>query len=281
MSWLSNREIERSLRRAHTSESLLRAERDSLEAMVEERTLQLKETQLEKISQLYSFAEFGRLSSGLFHDLMNPLTAVSLNVERAKSEEQALGDLSRVQHYLDEAFTAAKRMERFITAIRTQIGTHGEKKSFSLVTETQQVIDILSYKACALNVALVLYATQNVIVVGDPVRWSQIVLNLVTNGIDAYDALQTTQKKPTVTITLKEHKNTITCSVHDTGSGITEKDLPNIFTPFFSTKPSQPTKGTGIGLSIVQGILEKDFNGTIAVVSTPIAGTTFTITLSK
>jgi len=282
VSWLSNREIERSLARAHRSEATLRAERDTLEVIVEERTRELKETQLEKISQLYSFAEFGRLSSGLFHDLMNPLTAVSLNVERAKETEQTLGDISRVQHYLDQAFVAAKRMERFITAIRTQIGKHGEKKQFSLTEETSQVLDILSYKAHVAKVELVFRRGAEIVIVGDAVRWSQVMLNLITNGIDAYDGKNDEATSVgSVVITLKEHAHTITCTVSDNGVGIPEKDIDNIFAPFFTTKPSQPTKGTGIGLSIVKTIIEKDFNGTVAVASTASSGTTFTVTVPK
>lgn len=84
VSWLSNREINKSLLRARHSEKLLKKERDSLEIKVEERTKELKNAQLQKVSQLYRFAEFGRLSSGLFHDLMNPLNAVYLNLEMAR-----------------------------------------------------------------------------------------------------------------------------------------------------------------------------------------------------
>ena len=279
VSWLSNREIEASLARAHRSEASLRAERDSLEVIVEERTAALKEVQLEKISQLYSFAEFGRLSSGLFHDLMNPLTAVSLNVERAKSQGETLEDLSRTQHYLDQAFVAAKRMERFILAVRKQIGKQGDVKEFSLVEEISQVVDILSYKAHVAEVKLVLHAPENISLVGDPVRFSQAMLNLITNAIDAYDCKTESMKECTVVVSVHKTTEGIICTVHDTGMGIEEKNIGTIFKPFFTTKPSQDTKGTGIGLSIVKTIIEKDFNGTIAVVSTPLTGTVFTIAL--
>jgi len=281
VSWLSNREIEASLARAHRSEASLRAQRDSLEVLVEERTKELKEAQLEQISQLYSFAEFGRLSSGLFHDLMNPLTAVSLNVERAKTEGETLGDITRTQHYLDQAFVAAKRMEQFISAIRKQIGKHGEKKEFSLVEETSQVLDILSYKAHVAEVTLTLQATQDCVIVGDPMRFSQVMLNLVTNAIDAYDCKLESQTDCSVVISIEQSGTDVVCTVTDRGIGIEEKNIENIFKPFFTTKPNEKTKGTGIGLSIVKTIIEKDFNGTITVVSTPSTGTVFTVTLPQ
>ncbi|MBY0328742.1 HAMP domain-containing histidine kinase [Patescibacteria group bacterium] len=281
LSWLSNRETERSLRRAHISEAALRAQRDSLELLVEERTRELKETQLEKISQLYSFAEFGRLSSGLFHDLMNPLSAVSLNVEKAKTEGQTEGDLFRAQHYLEKAFVAAQRMERFIRAVRKQIGKQGELKEFSLREEASQVIDILSYKAQVAEVQLVLVVPDDIVLLGEPVRFSQILLNLITNAIDAYDGAPQDQKDRTVVVNISQTSTHSMCTVLDHGVGIDQEHIDAIFEPFFTTKPVQETKGSGIGLSIAKTIIEKDFNGTVTVESSPVSGTLFTLIFPK
>lgn len=82
--WLFAHSIRQSLMRAQKSEQALKEERDSLEIKVKERTDELRQAEQEKIGQLYRLAEFGRLSSGIFHDLMNPLTAVSLNLEQIK-----------------------------------------------------------------------------------------------------------------------------------------------------------------------------------------------------
>jgi signal transduction histidine kinase len=282
VSWLSNREIERSLLRAHRSEDSLRKERDMLEATVEERTRELKEAQLEKISQLYSLAEFGRLSSGLFHDLMNPLTAVSLNVEKAKSEGQAHeGGLSKAEQYLDQAFVAAQRMERFIVAVRKQIGKEGDKRQFSPVEETRQVIDILSYKARLADVDIVLAESVVSQIVGDPVQWSQIMLNLISNGIDAYDDMPKAVDPRTVIVAFSEHKDAIVCTVLDHGIGIPKENMEKIFEPFFTTKPRQGAKGTGIGLSLVKRMIEKNFNGAISAASSQETGTIFSVVLSK
>src|SRR6185503_5096075 len=72
VSWLSNRETEKSLKRARASEKELKKERDQLEIKVEERTRELKQAQLEKMTQLHRFAEIGRLTSGFLHDLVSP-----------------------------------------------------------------------------------------------------------------------------------------------------------------------------------------------------------------
>jgi len=67
-------------------------------------------------------------------------------------------------------------------------------------------------------------------------------------------------------------------TVRDTGSGMTEEDIPHIFEPFYTTK--KEGKGTGLGLSVVYGIIERH-SGSISVESKQDIGTTFTITLPR
>jgi len=82
VAWLYNREIERSLQRAKSSEQALKEERDLLEVKVAKRTDELRRAQLDKVQQLNRLAELGQLSSGLFHDILNLLTALSLRADR-------------------------------------------------------------------------------------------------------------------------------------------------------------------------------------------------------
>jgi len=89
ISWLSNREIEKSLHRARTSEAALKKERDMLEVRVVQRTKELQKAQLDKMIHLYRFADFGRLASGLLHDLVSPLTTVALNLDHLQSLARA------------------------------------------------------------------------------------------------------------------------------------------------------------------------------------------------
>ena len=118
IAWLFCRGIGRALVRAQQSEKELKEERDSLEIKVITRTEQLRQMEMEKISQLYRLAKFGRLSSGIFHDLINPLTAISLNLEQVnadaadkindsvgyRSENQKENKISLTKSYLSQAF---------------------------------------------------------------------------------------------------------------------------------------------------------------------------------
>lgn len=277
VTWLSNRQIERALKRARHSEAELIKERDSLEIKVEERTQELKKVQLEKMTQLYRFAEFGRLSSGIFHDLINPMTAISLNLERLKD----LGpkEINNTQSYLNSAFEATKRMEDFIMAIRKQIQKENTAKIFSLTEEIIQTLQILNHRAQQSGVEILFSPiTDNIETFGDPVRFTQVIMNLVCNAIDSYDQTSGTSRQ--VEIGLAQTANSISLTVRDHGCGIPAVDQSKIFNPFYTTKRGTD-KGLGIGLSSAKNIIEKDFAGTIELSSQENSGTTFTVTLPK
>lgn len=268
VSWLSNHEIERSLLRARNSEAALARERDLLEDRVEERTRELKQAQLEKILQLNRFADFGRISSGFFHDIINPLTAVSLNLEQLSTKERS--DL------LKQAIAGIKHIEGFALAARKQVQGHNtEVRLFSPADETREVLAILENKARGTRVSLVSVLDGSLKLHGSPVKFHQLVSNLVANAIDAYD--NAPAKSRVVTVELRAKQSVMLLSVSDSGVGIHPDHIRLVFDPFFTTKPVD--KGTGIGLLIVKRIVEEDFNGSISIASKPGMGTTFTVTM--
>lgn len=306
VSWLSNREIEKSLARARRSEADLKKERDSLEITVEARTRELKETQAEKMTQLYRFAEFGRLSSGLFHDLINPLTAVSLNIEKVKNMEEVRAHvksveektgavpISELSEYVSKAISAAKKMEDMVSAVRKQLSRQETKSLFSVNEEIAQALEVLSYKAQKSGVAIRLFSREEVQTYGDAVKFNQVALNLVANAIDSYlpavallarrslgvaGAKEGLEKRDgdtrPVTMSLSQEGGVIIFEVKDRGIGISEENKPRLFEPFFTTK--EEGYGLGIGLSMTKRIVEKDFGGNIEVTSKEGDGSTFTV----
>lgn len=279
--WLSNREIEKSLARARRSEAELEKERDSLEVTVEERTKELKEAQAEKMAQLYRFAEFGRLSSGLFHDLMNPLTAISLNMEKIKNENN--NAISEVKMYIDKAILSARKMEDFVVAVRKQLARRENKALFSLNEEVRYVIDVLSYKAQKANVEMRFSTGEDIKIFGDAVKFNQVALNLIVNAIDAYLPRQSSVLAGgagrVVSVSLRGEKGNIILSVKDRGVGIPAENTQKIFESFFTTKAGG--QGIGIGLSMTKRIVEKDFGGTIGVTSKIGEGSVFMVKFSQ
>lgn len=268
VSWLSNREIERSLQRARASEAALAKQRDLLEVRVEERTRELKQAQLEKILQLNRFADFGRISSEFFHDIINPLTAVSLNLEQLSTKRRS--------ELLQEAIKGVKHIEDFAQAARKQVQNRTDDLHlFSPAKSAYEVVELLESKARSAGVAITTEFDERIRLYGSPTKFHQMLSNVIANAIDAYETTPLEHRQVTVSIT---HRNrTCHITVKDRGIGIPADQLGSIFDPFFTTKPVE--KGTGIGLLIVKQVVEGDFRGQVKVASTPSLGTIFTILL--
>lgn len=276
VSWLSNREIERALKRAWRSEAALRRQRDNLEVIVEKRTNQLKQAQVEKLSQLYRFAEFGRISSGIFHDLVNPLTSVSLSLATLKKDPKIKKEFLDAKFALDRAINGTKRLEGFINAARHQMRNQTLRQKFSLRREIAQTIQIFEHRAKKEHIQILFDEGENITILGDPIKFNQLVTNLITNAFDAYFGIR--RKSKIVKINLQKIDGNAKMAISDWGSGIKKEDLPKIFTPLFTTKNIK--QGTGIGLSICKEIVEKDLSGKIKVLSKRGFGTTFTVEFS-
>lgn len=274
IAWLFIRTINQSLRRALESELLLREERDSLEIKVESRTREIKNLQAEKINQLYRLAEFGRLSSGIFHDLINPLTAVSLNLEQIKTETDL--KIISAKSYLSQALLATNKMESLITSIKKQISRENVIEIFSLNQEINQTIQILSYKSRKADVNIKFREDKEITMRGDALKFGQIIANLLANAIDACE--DSSQKE--ILIDLNSDENMIELKVKDSGIGISKENLEKIFEAFFSTKKIGNC-GLGLGLASTKNIVEKDFGGKISVTSELNIGTSFIINIPK
>lgn len=263
ITWLSNREIVKSLARAHRSEAALKEERDKLELRVEERTQELKSAQIQAMSQVYHFAEFGKLSSGIFHDLVAPMTSLSLNLEQLKTLDQK--NLSEMTGYYIEALKASKRMEHFLFAIRRQIQHQEVIQTFKLMDEVDYAVQVLAYRAQKEEVELAVQGKKELTLIGNPLKFNQILINLITNAIDAYQGCPKTDQPRVVELKLDKTDEGVLLTVLDHGSGIPKGQLKQIFEPFYTSKGID--QGVGIGLSIVKGIIEKDFKGKIQVES--------------
>jgi signal transduction histidine kinase len=274
VSWLFNRETEKALRRARVSESALEKQNDQLEGLIEARTRELKQVQAEKLAQLYRFSEFGKMTSGLFHDLVNPLELITLNLDRL-SEGNKKMDRQEIKKLLHRAIIGTKQLEGFVRTARKQMRNQEILQFFSLKDEITQVIQILTYKAKKAHITVMFSKTRDIHLFGSAIKFDQLITNLLTNAIDAYDA--DTNNNRQVEIHMKKDNKYMQLTVQDWGSGIKKRHISKVFDPLFTTKSFE--KGTGIGLTICRDIVEKDFKGTIEVKSEENIGTTFTIVL--
>lgn len=276
LSWLSNREIDKSLKRARKSETALRQERDLLEIKVEERTKELKDLQLRELSQFHRLAEFGKLSAGLFHELANPLTALNLNIEQINKDCKENSSWTIFGDNLDKATKATKKIGCFISSIKKQVATQDENILFSLNKEIEEAIDIMAFKARQAKTQLNFFANEELFLTNNPLKFHQIVANLISNAIDSYKGI-TENKNKEIEIRLRRKKDKIIFNISDRGCGIEEEIKEKIFEAFFTTKDFN--HGTGLGLAIIKNLVEKEFKGKIYALKRKHGGTSFVITL--
>lgn len=275
LSWLSNREISRSLKRARDSEAALREERDSLEIRVQKRTEELREAQAEKVAQLYRFAEFGRLATGIFHDLINPLTAISLNVNALSLDDPK--KIEQTKQFVNKAVSASMRMEQLLHTAQKQIDRGVGEEEFEVNEEIGEVLTLLQYKARTAGVEIGFQPKNRVVLRGNVTRFHQIMANLVSNAIDAHEHIIRSDKK--VCISVRYEARDICIEVADRGSGIPKEVVGKIFEPFFSTRLN--SGGKGIGLATVKECIEQDFHGTISFRNNVEGGTVFSVYLPR
>jgi len=266
ISWLFDRELKKSL-------ANLKTERDLLEIRVAEKTKELKIIQAQEIAQVHRFAEFGRLSSGLFHDLVNPLTTVMLNINKIKLDGKNQPHFDFIKSDLEQVSQASEKMREFINSVRKQISPEGKKENFCLNKEVEDAISVLNYKAAKNQVCLLFLADEKIAISGDAIKFNQIATNLIANAIDAYD--NSGKKEKEVRITLNKGDDFVVLSVTDYGRGIENNNISKIFEPFFTTKSEQ--NSLGLGLALIKKIIEENFLGNIEVISQEGVGTTFTV----
>jgi signal transduction histidine kinase len=266
VTWLSKREINRSLNRARASEAALKVERDSLEVKVEQRTRELREEQQRRLEEHARFADFGRLASGVLHDLANPLTSMSLNLQQARaSETGSQGQL------LERVIQGAERMGALLRTARTQFRPSNELVTFSLADEIEHVAELLSFKARNANVIIDLNAVENVQTLGSPQAFNRVVANLMANAIDAYADTSLEHRPLRVTCTVEGDDAVIT--VEDEAGGIKAELQTKIFEPFFTTKAA--SGGSGMGLVSAKSIAETDFGGSLILARSDATGSAF------
>jgi PAS domain S-box-containing protein len=229
--------------------------------------LNVKQQMLIQKSRLESL---GELSAGLAHEINQPLSVVSLAMENIqyKLEKKA----ASAEYLMSKILTInqnVKKIRELIDHVRLFSRDQGTIL-FEQIDVNQVVRNALSMIESQLKNRNIIVTTDLAkdlgFTVGNPSRFEQVILNLLSNS---RDALGEKEKKATLGSpsneirikTFSEH-NRIVAQVWDNGNGISEKNLDKIFNPFFTTKPEG--QGTGLGLPIVYGIIS-EMNGEISV----------------
>lgn len=254
----------------------LQAANESLRREVAERIAaeaRLKQMQAELV-QAGKLSALGQMSAGISHELNQPLMAIRSFAENAETFLER-GKVDVAAQNLGRISELARRMGRIIRNLRAFAKQEDEPLTDVDVNGViEACFEIISSKAQHEGVALFWEAQAGLPKVrAGEVRLQQVVLNLISNAIDAMEGLGDKR----VEVMTQDLGKRVAVSVRDHGPGIAEPE--KIFDPFYSTKKIGAAEGMGLGLSISYGLVQS-FGGAIQGRNHPEGGAVFTIELT-
>lgn len=226
--------------------------------------------------QLYQsdkLASLGRLTSGIAHEINNPLTGVlsysSILLKRTDFSAEVKQDLEVIVRETKRCREIVKRLLNFARQ------EPPKKTNVNINEVIERTISILTNQFNLKNISTKIKIANNLPAIkADANQLQQVLMNLLVNAADAIDEEGGEILISAVSSDLNGQES-ITIEVTDFGCGIPQEIQAKIFEPFYTTKGQ---KGTGLGLAVVWGIIEKH-EGKIEVNSKVGKGTTFTLRL--
>lgn len=269
-----------------------------------EETLQKLEKTQEQLIQSEKMASLGLMTSGLAHEINNPINFVSSGIQafdvllrrlryvleayakltpenfldelknvQEVNEKYSLSALqNKIQAVFESIQTGVRRANEIIRSLQIYSSTGGDQFVDYPIAELIESTLVLLRPQCKNRIEIVKDYSAAPSIQCLPGRLNQVFMNLFSNAIDAIH--DTGRIK--ISISELPDRDSIRVSISDTGQGMDAQVRRHIFDPFYTTK--EVGKGTGLGLYITFGII-KQHNGTIDVASSPGKGSIFSLTL--
>ncbi|MBI4445287.1 MAG: HAMP domain-containing protein [Acidobacteria bacterium] len=215
----------------------------TLEQRVHDRTEELKHSH-EVLYRSERLASIGLLTSGIAHEINNPLTSILMNINLLMEDEKAA---DRYSEELGKIVEDAERCKRIIDDLhefsREKVFTKTETDVQDLLLRTLRLSDMMLAKR---KIKVIHEQSEEGLTVRcDPGRIQQVFTNIILNAADAMPQGGTLRTR------IKKKDGLALLQFTDSGCGIPAEYLSRVFDPFFTTKP----RGTGLGLSLCYGIV--------------------------
>ncbi|MBN9887573.1 sensor histidine kinase [Salipiger abyssi] len=212
----------------------------------------LKRAQAELV-QASKLSALGKMSAGISHELNQPLMAIRSFAENGAAFLER-GRAERAAENLGRISDMANRMGRIIKNLRAFAKAEPEPaRRIGLAAVVESALEVLARRIEETGTAIDWQRPERAtVVMGGEVRLGQVVVNLLSNAMEAMAGCET--RRITIRIVPDDAAGLVRLTVRDTGPGIA--DLSRIFDPFYSTKEVGAEEGMGLGLSISYGIVE-------------------------
>ena len=221
----------------------------------------------QKMLQSTKLAAIGQLAAGIAHEIRTPLSIIrshSYYLKKSDSKNEQLESMKVIEESVGKANKIIDNLLNFSRLTDNSISIDNIKNLIS------DIIDLNSKSFKNKKISTKLFCSDNLEFPVNGESLKHILINLINNSVDAMPEGGLIE----IHVDLKD--NALILSVADTGTGMTEETIENIFNPFFTTKPHG--KGTGLGLYITYSEIQK-MDGILKVDSTLNKGSIFTIIL--
>lgn len=239
--------------------------------ITQEKISKLEQIESEKISSVLN------LASGVAHELGNPLNSIGIHLQLARrklsSKERSIDDSAReelaesVEVCLSEVRRLDTIIENFLKALRPIRPNASECDAIKPLAET---LNVLSRELSDIGIKVSVKADALPKVFADENLLKQLYFNILRNAMEAMD------NGGSINITATSSDDYVKISFADTGCGMDESAMANLFEPYFTTKAN----GHGLGMMIIQGIV-RAHNGKIDVDSKKGEGTKISVSLPR
>lgn len=242
---------------------------------LQDRYLRRFQAMRERLHQAERLSALGKLAAGVAHEIRNPLNAIGIAVQRLQREFR-LEMPERQPSFLQLTGVIRAEISRLNTMVEEFLSLsrsgHLDLQPVAPVALLEKVKALFQAEAQSQGVEIRLEAAANCPpVAADLPKMQQVLINLVKNALEALPGPGEIRlaAKPAG----PDH---VQLSVSDTGPGLTEDEITQIFDPYYTTKE----RGLGLGLALAHEIVQAH-GGQLTVASTPGVGTTFTLLLPR
>ena len=285
-------ELREQYEQVRAANAIVAAQAETLEQQVRDRTAELhsantrlrqqirqRERDAEALKQSHEqllaserLASIGTLAAGIAHEINNPVGSILACAQYALASQNDPEGTEIMLQQLENIVLDSRRCGRIVKSVLQFACNEPTEKWMEDLNEVVRRAVALTRNFVAEHSALISLdlLEEPLPTIMNPIQMEQVVVNLLRNAIEAGS------RRPHATVRTRQVRNELHLSVSDDGHGIRPEDLSRVFDPFFSKRRSEG--GTGLGLSVVHGIIREHY-GKVKVESSPGVGTTITITL--
>lgn len=249
-----------------------------MEVMKERHERQLEAVLKERSDQLFGqskYSELGMMSAGIAHEINNPLAIIQAKTTQLLRSLANPDRAMDMKEGLEQILLTSERINRTIKGVRDFVHQDDRlpDEEFTVKSLVDDVLAFCGQRMKNHGINLRFYGMDNFLLRGHKIQLEQVLLNLLNNSFDAIEFLP----DKWIELSVHEMDDTIQMYFKDSGSGIPQEVALKIMEPFFTTK--KVGKGTGLGLALARGIIEKH-GGSLNYVE-KARHTTFMIELPK